>query len=156
LPPAADMPSYTGALTGGRVANLLPGVWSSRMPLKLRNRAIETLLTAWAEPWAAFGRGLGLPDERPALDLAWKLWLQNQAHDSIGGCSIDAVHERMVGRFDDAEGLGRTTATRILERLAGRNPVRDTPWQEAQDVVVFNATAAPRTDVVRIPLEGFP
>ena len=25
------------------------------MPLKLRNRAVETLLTAWAEPWSAFG-----------------------------------------------------------------------------------------------------
>jgi alpha-mannosidase len=156
LPPAADLPVWSGALVGGRIANLLPGVWSSRMPLKLRSRAIETLLTSWTEPWAAFGRVLGLPDERPSLDLAWKSLLQNQAHDSIGGCSIDAVHERMDARYDDAEGLGRATVTRVLERLAGRNTVRDTPWQETQDVLVFNASAAARTDIVRVPLEGFP
>jgi mannosylglycerate hydrolase len=156
LPERETLPAFEGALVGARIANLLPGVWSSRMPLKLRNRACETLLTAWAEPWVAFGALLGCADERPALDRAWRTLLQNQAHDSIGGCSIDAVHERMVARYDDAEGLGRATVTRVLERLAGRDLVRNTPWSEAQDVVVFNASAEPRTDVVRVPLDGSP
>jgi mannosylglycerate hydrolase len=156
LPAASALAEFRGELTGARSANLLPGVWSSRMPLKLRNRAVETLLTAWVEPWVAFAPAFGLADERPALALAWRSLLQNQAHDSICGCSIDAVHERMIGRYDDAEGLGRATLTRMLERLAGRNDVRDTPWREAQEIVVFNASAQPRTDVVRVPLEGFP
>ena len=36
----------------------------------------------------------------PALELkhAWKLLLQNQPHDSICGCSIDAVHNEMQMR----------------------------------------------------------
>jgi alpha-mannosidase len=156
LPAAASLPEFRGELTGARTTNLLPGVWSSRMPLKLRNRVIETLLTTWVEPWVAFAPSFSLADERPALTLAWRSLLQNQAHDSIGGCSIDAVHERMVARYDDAEGLGRATVTRVLERLAGRNDVRDTPWGEEQDIVVFNASPQPRTDVVRLPLEGFP
>ncbi len=126
------------------------------MPLKLRNRAVETLLTAWAEPWAAFAHALGLADERPALDQAWRTLLCNQAHDSICGCSIDPVHERMVARYDDAEGLGTATVQRVLERIAGQNITRDTPMAEAQTVVVFNASATPRTDVVRVPLDGFP
>ena len=54
LPDASTLAEWTGALVGARTANLLPGVWSARMPLKLRNRAVETLLTAWVEPWAAF------------------------------------------------------------------------------------------------------
>jgi mannosylglycerate hydrolase len=156
LPPAETLPEWHDALVGARTANLLPGVWSSRMPLKLRNRAVEQLLTAWAEPWAALGHALGLTDERPALDRAWRALLQNQAHDSIGGCSIDPVHERMTARYDDAEGLGRATVTRVLERLGGRNVTRDTPWRDSQEVVVFNASAARRTDVVRVPLEPFP
>ena len=127
--------------TGARIANLLPGVWSARMPLKLRNRAVETLLTAWVEPWSAFARALGLADERPALEQAWRSLLCNQAHDSICGCSIDPVHERMVARYDDAEGLGRATLQRVLERLAGANVTRDTPWQSEQTVAVFNASA---------------
>jgi len=156
LPAASALPEWQGELTGGRLTNLLPGVWSARMPLKLRNRAIETLLTAWAEPWVAFGRALGLADERPALTRAWRTLLCNQAHDSICGCSIDPVHERMVARYDDAEGLGRATVQRVLERLAGRTVTRPSPWQAAQNVVVFNASPQPRTDVVRVPLEGFP
>src|SRR5437763_4153173 len=64
LPSAETLPPWQGALVGGRVTNLLPGVWSARMPLKLRNRAVETLLTQWAEPWSAFGQAFGLPDDR--------------------------------------------------------------------------------------------
>jgi len=147
---------WSGALVGARTANLLPGVWSARMPLKLRNRAVETLLTAWVEPWAAFAPAFGLADERPALEQSWRSLLCNQAHDSICGCSIDPVHERMVARYDDAEGLGVATVQRILERLAGADVIRNTPWREDQSVAVFNASAEPRTDVVRVPLEGFP
>jgi alpha-mannosidase len=153
---APTLPEFRGELTGARLANLLPGVWSARMPLKLRNRAIETLLTAWAEPWVAFGRELGLRDEQPALTHAWRTLLCNQAHDSICGCSIDPVHERMMGRYDDAEGLARATVQRVLEHLAGRDAVRATPWQNEQTIAVFNASAEPRTDVVRVPLDAFP
>jgi mannosylglycerate hydrolase len=156
LPAAGTLPEWRDALVGARTANLLPGVWSSRMPLKLRNRAVEQLLTGWAEPWAALGRALGLDDERPAIDRAWRALLQNQAHDSIGGCSIDPVHERMTARYDDAEGLGRATVTRVLERLSGRNRTRATPWRDGQDIVVFNASSETRTDVVRVPLDPFP
>ena len=91
------------------MTNLLPGVWSSRLELKLRNRRAETGLVGWAEPWAAFGRALGLPDERPALRVAWRALLANQAHDSIGGCSTDRVHRRMKARYDEAEELADET-----------------------------------------------
>ncbi len=156
LPRAETLPERQGPLTGARSTNLLPGVWSARMPLKLRNRRIEHLLTAWTEPWSAFGALLGCADERPALARAWRSLLQNQAHDSIGGCSVDAVHERMQARYDDAEGLGRAVLSRVLEHLAGRARTRPTPWSEDQHLVVFNASPHTRTDVVRVPLEGFP
>lgn len=156
LPAASQLVEWSGELVGARTANLLPGVWSTRMPLKLRNRAIETLLTDWVEPWVAFARTLGLTDERPSVELAWRSLLCNQAHDSICGCSVDPVHERMEARYDDAEGLGVATLQRVLERLAGRNVTRDTPWTNEQDIVVFNASTAPRSGVVRVPLEGFP
>lgn len=156
LPDAATLPEHSGALIGGRVTNQLPGVWSSRMPLKRRNRVVETLLTGWAEPWVAFGTALGLADERPSLTRAWRTLLCNQAHDSIGGCSVDAVHERMAARYDDAEGLGNATVTRVLERLAGRDLTRSSPWTSAQQVTVFNPSPHARSGLVRTQLEGFP
>lgn len=150
---AREAPRHRGELVGGRVANLLPGVWSTRIPQKLRHRAAETALLGWAEPWAALGRLLGAPDERPALRTAWRALLPNQAHDSICGCSQDAVHEQMEARFDAAEELAGETAQRVLERLAGRGDERRTPRGESFDVAVFNPSPHPRTDVVRVSLE---
>ena len=148
--------SFAGELVGGRTTNLLPGVWSSRLDLKLRNRAAETALVGWAEPWVALGRALGLPDERPSLRIAWRALLANQAHDSIGGCSQDKVHQQMRARYDEAEELADETTARILSRLAGLGLERTVPWIDALDVAVFNPSPHPRTDVVRFPLEGYP
>jgi len=147
---------HHGELIGGRVANLLPGVWSSRLGLKLADRDAEASLVGWAEPWAALGRALGLPDERPSLRLAWRSLLVNQAHDSVGGCSADAVHEQMGARYAAATELAGQTTARILERLAGLPTDRALPWTDELEVAVFNPSPVSRTDVVRLPLDGFP
>ncbi len=153
---ARDQDRFVGELVGGRTTNLLPGVWSSRLGLKLANRAAETALVGWAEPWAALGHHLGLPDERPALRVAWRALLANQAHDSIGGCSQDLVHRQMWARFDEAEELADETTARVLSRLAGMGPERTLPWTDELDVGVFNPSPHPRTDVVRFALDGHP
>ncbi len=147
---------FTGELIGGRMTNLLPGVWSSRLGLKLSNRRAETALAGWAEPWAALGRALGLADERPALRMAWRALLANQAHDSIGGCSQDRVHQQMEARFDEAEELADETTARLLSRLAGLGPDRAVPWTDEVEVGVFNSSPHPRTELVRFPLDGHP
>jgi alpha-mannosidase len=151
-----ELPTYAGDLLGGRVANLLPGVWSTRTYLKVRNRLCETALEGWAEPWSAFALPLGLPDERPALRTAWRALLLNQAHDSICGCSADAVHEQMQARYDEASELASETTNRVIDRVAGLGPERRTPWRNDVDVAVFNASPFPVTDVVRIPVDAFP
>ena len=149
---SADAPCFRGELTGARVANLLPGVWSARLPLKLRNRRAEALLEGWAEPWASLAAALGAADERPALRAAWRALLQNQAHDSIGGCSQDRVHAQMQARYDTAEELAAETTARALERVAGLGVERRSPWNAAFDVAVFNPSPHPRTDLVDFPL----
>lgn len=154
--PREGLASFSGELVGARLANLLAGVWSARMPIKIRNRRIESLLGGWVEPWAAWGQALGLADERPALRLAWRRLLHNQAHDSICGCSTDAVHERMEARFDDAEGLAEDTLSRCLERLGGRPDERPVAWSEGQRLTVFNPSPHRRSDRVRVRIDGDP
>lgn len=149
-----DAPTFRGELVGGRIANLLPGVWSARLPLKLRNREAEAQLTGWAEPWAAIAARSGLRDERAALRTAWRSLLCNQAHDSICGCSQDRVHEQGEARYDAAIELARETTDRCLERLAGLDAARRRPWSLDFDVAVFNPSPYPRTDVVRVPLDA--
>ncbi len=155
--------SFAGELCGGRVANLLPGVWSTRSYLKLRNRRCETRLEGWAEPWAALGTALGTPPEQASLRLAWRKLLSNQAHDSICGCSQDRVHDQMLARYDAAEELAEETTSRVLERIAGLGTTRQIRVRDADgerrktvEIAVFNPSPHPRTDVVRLPLDGFP
>jgi mannosylglycerate hydrolase len=149
-------PRFAGELGGARVAHLLPGVWSTRTWLKLANRACEAQLLGWAEPFAALAAHLGAPDERPALRLAWRTLLQNHAHDSICGCSRDAVHEAMRARFDEAEGLARETASRALARLAGGGVERRAPWSDELAVAVWNPSPHARSGLVRFALDPHP
>jgi len=147
---------HTGELVGGREANLLPGVWSARTWIKLRNRECEAALEGWAEPWSALGARFGLLDERPSLRGAWRALLPNHAHDSICGCSRDEVHDQMRGRFDVACELAEATTRRVLERLAGLDAGRATPWTVEPELAVFNPSPHPRSDVVTWPVDPHP
>jgi len=155
-PPA---PLFEGELVGARVSPLLPGVWSTHVDLKLANRRCETLLTGWVEPFCEIARWLGGPDERASVRSAWRQLLPNQAHDSICGCSQDRVHEHMTTRYDEIQDLGRETLQRLLERAAGLDTGRQIevdPETGEIGVAVFNPSPHPRTDRVRLPLDGFP
>ncbi len=153
---AEGRPAFHGELLGGRIANLLPSVWSTRTYLKIANRRCETELTGWAEPWAAIGSVLGLTDERPALRASWRQLLQNQAHDSICGCSQDAVHEQMLARYDYSYEIARETKRRSCERIAGLDVTRRIDWSDSVTLAVFNPSPHSRTDVVRFPVQGYP
>ncbi len=152
----AELPAFGGELVGGCAGPLLPGVWSARLGLKLRNRACETSLERLAEPFAALALLHGLPDERPSLREAWRELLKNQAHDSIGGCSIDRVHAQMEPRYDACAELARETTLRALERLSGHGVARVTPSGEAIELAVWNPSPFPRAGVVRFALDPWP
>lgn len=102
--------SWQGELRtpGGKESHawLIPGVGSSRIPLKQANHACEALLTLWAEPWCAFAQEqFDLEYPATSLDLAWKYLLKNHPHDSICGCSTDETHAAMPYRFDQCRHL---------------------------------------------------
>ncbi len=146
LRPMADpegRPRYSGELLGGRLSNLLPGVWSSRLHLKLANRRAERAVIGWAEPFTALGVALGLADETPSLFTARRALLANQAHDSIGGCSQDEVHRQMAGRTATAVELADETTARVLQRLAGLGLDRHMTWNTRIELAVFNPSPDP-------------
>lgn len=153
VPPGS---AHQGELLGASTANLLPGVWSTHVPVKLANRAAETELSAWVEPWAALGLVAGAPDERSSLRAAWRDLLANHAHDSLGACSADAVVAQVQARLDDARDFAQATSSRLLERLAGMPVDRAVPWTDELDMAVFNPSPHPRTDVVRFAVDTYP
>jgi alpha-mannosidase len=110
-----ELPARSGCLRDKHLrAEHLQGTWSSRIDNKLENARTSAVLEGLAEPVAAIGALLGGIDRRQELALAWQLVLQNSAHDSICGCSVDAVHADVNTRFSHAQQLAEMVAARSL------------------------------------------
>ena len=98
---------------------LIPGVGSSRVWIKQANAACQAVLCQWAEPFSALAnRAVNAEYPQGYLDVAWKWLLMNHPHDSICGCSIDAVHEDMKFRFAQTEQIGNRLTTEATRKLA--------------------------------------
>jgi alpha-mannosidase len=95
----AERPLWRGELRSGLRAPLLPGCASARMAQKRADFANDRTLTAYLEPLAAWLSLLGGDPGCDVLEHAWRVALQNHPHDSICGCSIDAVHAEIDVRL---------------------------------------------------------
>jgi alpha-mannosidase len=116
----AALPVHRGELRSGLRAPLLEGCASARAPQKRADFRNDRLLTRYLEPLAAWLAELG-GDARPGvLDLAWRIALQNHPHDSICGCSIDAVHDQMDVRFARVEQIGTAHLRHVTRELGAR------------------------------------
>ena len=128
--------THVGEIVSGRYRPILRGVNSTRVWIKQENARCERLLLERCEPLDAMTGG----EERAELRALWRTLLQNHPHDSICGCSIDAVHDiDMAPRFErvrvDGTALAQSLECRLLgdgERAMAWN---DLPWR--RDAVVL-------------------
>jgi alpha-mannosidase len=132
---------FSGEMVSGKYRPILRGVNSTRVWIKQENAACERLLVERCEPLDAFAGGA----QRDAVRSLWRTLLENHPHDSICGCSIDAVHDLdMRPRFARVRADGDRLATELAAALAG---IGDVP-------VVWSALPWARDAVV--PLAGRP
>ncbi len=122
-----DLPLLSGEFRSSDRSNVLPGVLSARTWLKQRYAQCEELLARYAGPLAAWAHLLrtangGPPDrtaeDRRLLGHAWKLLLQNGPHDSVTGCSVDAVYDDVSLRFQKCEQIGEAVFFEALRDIA--------------------------------------
>lgn len=160
-----DLPVVSGELRNPKRHHMLPGVTSTRMWIKQRNAHAQMLLEKWAEPFVAFATwqagqaAVATPVSNfrepnsniHLLSTAWKYLLQNHPHDSICGCGADATHADMAPRFDWVEQIANPLIDDSLTALA--NSIDTQARDTETSLVVFNPTAAPRTDVVQADVE---
>lgn len=108
----ANLKRHRGILQGSKLnSGLLHGTWSSRIDLKLDNARTMMILESWAEPLSALaGTLLHGKSRSQEIDLAWRLLLQNHAHDSICGCSIDRVNDDVHQRFIQSQEISEMVA----------------------------------------------
>jgi len=117
----AARPLHRGELRSGLRSPLLPGCASARMAQKRADFANDRALTAYLEPLAAWVGLLGGEPGCDEIEHAWRVALQNHPHDSICGCSVDAVHAEIDVRLArvaqsvgaQLEGIGAALAARV-------------------------------------------
>ncbi|MDN3920331.1 hypothetical protein [Roseateles violae] len=141
---AGRRPRVQGELRANAQAFVLPDVLSTRRYLKLAQQLAEDRLLGEIEPLFAM---LDVPLPERALDQCWRSLLQQQAHDSICGCSADAVHREMVSRFEQLQ--QRLDALRQQALLAAgmvSDEVARKPGPFADDAAftLFNPLPQPR------------
>uniref|UniRef100_A0A7V4WLK2 Glycoside hydrolase family 38 central domain-containing protein n=1 Tax=Candidatus Caldatribacterium saccharofermentans TaxID=1454753 RepID=A0A7V4WLK2_9BACT len=129
---AKDLSTYEGEWRADDMTYLLGGTLSTRVYLKIRHTFCSYFLERWLEPLYAALVLWGVPYPKTFLAYLWKLLLENSPHDSICGCSIDAVHEEMMQRYRRIE----TVAWKLVEEA--RKNIEKFCSGEHEVVLVFN------------------
>ena len=143
--PAEGLPTHVGELRSGARANLLMGVASNRVDVKVAAARAERLLERAAEPLLACWS----PDparQQRLLDLAWREVIRNAAHDSICACSHDEVVDAVLHRYAEAS----RTASGLAERATAFAADRFT----LPGVHLLNSGARARRRVVELDVPG--
>ncbi|GAC1460489.1 MAG: hypothetical protein NVSMB8_11050 [Candidatus Limnocylindrales bacterium] len=135
---------FAGEMVAGKYRPVLRGVNATRVWIKQENATCERLLVERCEPLDALAGGPATPRLR---DL-WRTLLENHPHDSICGCSVDAVHDLdMRPRFAAVRAGGEALVAELAAiARPGTTPVvwNILPWE--REAVV---TLAGRPTVVR-------
>lgn len=144
-----DSYGYTWTLQG----TLATRAWQKRAVARA-----DALLRHDVEPWIAMAQLAGSPaasELRESLHHTWRTFLRTLPHDTLCGCSIDAVARALDHRLDvvrsEACGLRDTAIDLLLARdpVAARNTARDS-WQPR--LVLRNRTARERFGLAEVEI----
>jgi len=141
---------YRGELRGARYRTLLPGVLSTRMYLKQMNWRTQMMLENFAEPLAVFAWLLGFDYPQNLIREAWRLLLQNHAHDSIYGCGVDEVHDENVSRYERVRQIAESVIQEAVKEVSSR--IKTSIDKPLTSIIVFNTLNWPRTDIVDVTI----
>ncbi len=129
----------------------LQGVHGTRAPLKRRHGQVELWLERLAEPLVALARlaGAGSHDRRPVLETAWRTLVRTQFHDTIAGCTADAVTAAAEHRLAEVAAYSAELTRGALQELAGYDPDLSRERAEGTQpaLVLWNPAARPRGGV---------
>ena len=153
---AAKLPRVEGELRDSYGYTwTLGGTLATRAHQKRRNAQLERALTRDVEPWAALARLHGLPSTRSHANSAWETLLECHPHDSLCGCSIDAVAQAVDTRMAEGSALVTELRDASVAALIGHDPnvarSHAGAWQRA--VIVRNRTPRPRSGLAEIDLD---
>ncbi len=98
-----NVDTIKGELLDGKYMRVHRSIFSTRADIKAYNTRIENKITNILEPLASIAHSLGFSYEHGLIERIWKEIMKNHAHDSIGCCCSDKVHQQIENRFFLAE-----------------------------------------------------
>ncbi len=114
------------AVAKNHTGNQISATLSSRYDVKSANDLAENRLELIWEPQLAERSACGeAGSSLDKLNYLWRHLLQNHAHDSICGCSIDTVHRQVLSRIEEVMQLGACLEEEFLLRDRERLLERD-------------------------------
>lgn len=135
-----ELKTFRGEFRDNGASNVLTGTLSSRTYLKQANARSQVELERELEPLCTLLSAAGIKDyPHDYLHYLWKLLIENHPHDSICGCSVDAVHEHMMDRFDRIHENTTDLFSRAMDELSSHlEPLKiDGEYR----VILLNATS---------------
>lgn len=135
-----ELKTFRGEFRDNGASNVLTGTLSSRTYLKQANARSQVELERELEPLCTLLSAAGIKDyPHDYLHYLWKLLIENHPHDSICGCSVDAVHEHMMDRFDRIHENTTDLFSRAMDELSSHlEPLKvDGEYK----IILLNATS---------------
>ena len=133
----------------------LQGTFGSRAAQKRQNASAERLLVHYVEPQCALAWWRDGRSRRHETRALWRTLLACHPHDTLCGCSIDAVAEAMDRRLGEVHRAGALVARRAQRARLDDDPAAARAHLDAWRpvVIVRNDAARPRGGIVELELD---
>jgi len=136
-----------------RSGNMYGYTTSARMYLKQKNFEAEKWLQFYAEPFNVFSALSGREITDTYIETAWDLIVQNSSHDSIGGCSLDQIHDDMMSRYKQAIEISTGVYERALKHIVKNINTGNNVTGKNIYIVAFNPNNFLRNEVVECVID---
>lgn len=133
----------------------LQGTFGTRASQKRANAIAERLLVHHVEPLAALAWWEGGRSHRHEGESLWRMLLACHPHDTLCGCSIDAVADAMDQRLDAVLRTGRLAARRSALVRLGHDPVaaREQIGRWTPVVTLWNPVPRARSGICELEVD---
>lgn len=129
---------------------ILQGAYSARNKLKQKNASAMYILQQADNIQKKYGNKYN-----SAIEYAYKLLLQNQAHDSICGCSTDLVHQENILRYEKIIQVANTIIEELRFEHRFQTPIIDSEKLPENYEIIDKSRGVENTllyDTQRIPV----
>ncbi len=125
---------YVGELRVPNFHRVHLTIGSIRADIKLANWNLEQKLLKKVEPLLVLAKEFDIDISTKLLYEAWKRIFDSAAHDAMGGCVTDSVHNDIMHRYKEADEILDGIENTITNMLAQKLGLSDS------QVIIFNLT----------------